>query len=234
MRFQALLLTMWLAGGCATGTAALPPPSTHPVSSQSHPPVLLVHGIHATVNGFDTLKAHLESAGWPVVRAVPLQPNDGSLTIPEMAAMVARAAEALQAETGAPRIDVIGFSMGALVTRYWVQKLGGREVVRRFVSISGPQAGTLTAYVHPGAGVKQMRPRSPLLRELARDPYPWGKAEVFTFWTPMDMIIVPANSSQLPGATERTFPVLLHHWMIQDTRVINAVIEVLGAPDTPH
>ena len=193
--------------------------------------MLLVHGIHDTPKGLEPMKQHLEQAGWPVVRVAALEPNDGSLSVPDMARQVGQAAEALRAETGASRIDVVAFSMGALVTRFWLQMQGGQEEVRRFISISGPQAGTMTAYVHPGLGVKQMRPRSPLLRTLARNPHPFGKVEVHTFWTPLDMIVVPATSARLPGATERTFLVPLHHWMRDDPRVLSAVVEVLGAPE---
>jgi triacylglycerol lipase len=230
MRFRVLWLTLWMTGGCATGSAGLPTPHVLP---SPPPPVLLVHGMHDTPSGLDTLKAHLERAGWPVVRAVSLEPNNGSVSVPEMARQVARAAEALRLETGASRIDVVAFSMGALVTRFWVQWLGGKQEVRRFVSISGPHKGTLMAYLLPGAGVKQMRPRSRLLEALNRDPHPWGQVEVFTFWTPMDLIVVPANSAQLPDATDRTFPVLLHPLMTRDERVLDAVVEVLGAPE-PH
>lgn len=230
MRFRALWLTLWMAGGCATGSAAHPTP--HVLASSPPPPVLLVHGMHGTPSGMDTLKAHLERAGWPVVRAVSLEPNNGSVSVPEMARQVARAAEVLRMETGASRIDVVAFSMGALVTRFWVQWLGGKLEVRRFVSISGPQKGTLMAYLLPGAGVKQMRPHSRLLDTLNRDPHPWGDMEVFTFWTPLDLIVFPANSAQMPDATDHVFPVLLHPLMLRDERVLDAVVKVLGAPET--
>ena len=232
MRFQVLLLGVWLAAGCAAGPAVRSHPQAHPASPP--PPVLLVHGFHDTPQGLETMKLHLEQAGWPVVRMASLMPNDGSLSVPDMARQVGQAAEALRAETGAPRIDVVAFSMGALVTRYWLQLQGGKEEVRRFVSISGPQAGTMMAYVHPGLGVKQMRPRSPLLRALAQNPHPFGKVEVHTFWTPLDMIVVPATSARLPDAREHMFLVLLHHWMRDDSRVLSAVTEVLGAPEPPH
>lgn len=232
MRFQVLLLLAWLAGGCATGPGVLAP-SRLPVAPPPLP-VLLVHGLHDTPQGLETMKRHLEQAGWPVVRFAPLLPNDGSLGVPEMARQVGQAAEALRSETGAPRIDVVAFSMGALVTRVWLQLQGGKEEVRRFISISGPQAGTMMAYVHPGLGVKQMRPRSPLLRALARDPHPFGQVEVHTFWTPLDMIVVPATSARLPDARERMFLVPLHHWMRDDPRVLSAVTEVLGAPEAPR
>jgi triacylglycerol lipase len=90
------------------------------------------------------------------------------------------------------------------------------------------------AYLLPGVGVKQMRPRSRLLRALALDPRPFGQVEVHTLWTPWDLIIVPADSSRLPGATERTIPVLLHHWMRDDPRVLSTLVEMLGAPEAPR
>ena len=44
---------------------------------------------------------------------------------------------------------VVGSSMGALVSRAYVQRFEGKQRVRRFVSISGPQHGTATAWALP-------------------------------------------------------------------------------------
>jgi triacylglycerol lipase len=41
-------------------------------------------------------------------------------------------------------------------------------------------------------------------------------------------MIVPARSSELPGArTTRKVPVALHRWMVTDPRVLDAVAEIL-------
>ncbi|MCP3138512.1 esterase/lipase family protein [Pyxidicoccus xibeiensis] len=209
-------------------TAVATAPLLAPVEQRA--PVLLVHGIDDDASAFDVMRERLEHEGWAHVRAISLTPNDGSEGLPVLARQVAREAEALRASTGARRVDVVGFSMGALVTRYWVQLQGGRLVVRRFVSISGPHAGTQLAWLRRGKGVRQMRPGSRLLRHLQEARRPWGETEVHSFWTPWDLTILPASSSRLPGACERTFPVLLHPWMLTDARVIDAVVEVLGSP----
>jgi triacylglycerol esterase/lipase EstA (alpha/beta hydrolase family) len=221
-----LLFVAWLTGGCAVKTAAARAPLVAPVEARV--PVLLVHGIDDDASAFDAMRARLEREGWAHVHALSLVPNDGSEPLPSLARQVARAAEELRTRTGAPKVDVVGFSMGALVTRYWVQQLDGRRGVRRFISISGPHQGTLMAYVRDGKGTLQMRPRSRLLRHLQANPRPWGEVEVHSFWSPMDLVIVPASSSRLPGAEERTFPVLLHPWMVTDGRVLDAVVEVLA------
>lgn len=211
-----------------TAVARAPAPLLAPVEQRA--PVLLVHGIDDDASAFDVLRARLEREGWPHVQAISLVPNDGSEGIPALARQVAREAEALRARTGARRVDVVGFSMGALVARYWLQLQGGRLVVRRFISLSGPHAGTRMAWLRRGKGVRQMRPGSPLLQYLQSLQRPWGEVEAHSFWTPWDLTIFPASSSRLRGASERTFPVLLHPWMLTDARVLDAVVEVLGSP----
>jgi triacylglycerol esterase/lipase EstA (alpha/beta hydrolase family) len=189
-------------------------------------PVLCVHGIWDTSAVFSSMQAALRDRGFGQVVALDLVPNDGSADIPALAKQVAAAADAL----GGGPLDVVGFSMGALVSRYWLQRMGGRERVRRFISISGPHRGTITAMLSGKPGPKQMRPNSALLNGLFADQDPWGRCEVHAFWTPFDLIIVPSGSSALPGARERKFNVPFHPMMLSDRNVISAVAEVLGAP----
>src|SRR5687768_2051750 len=91
------------------------------------PPLLCVHGIWDTGAVFDRMAELLRGQGWPEIQALDLSPNDGSADIPALAAQVDQAAAGLLARTGQARLDVIGFSMGALVCRYFLQRLGGRE-----------------------------------------------------------------------------------------------------------
>jgi triacylglycerol lipase len=193
---------------------------------------LLVHGIWNTGESFSRMRTALEVAGIGPTLALDLVPNDGRAPVAALAAQVDAAAHQLSREAGASRIDVVGFSMGALVSRYWIQRLGGRARVRRFVSISGPHGGTANAYALPLAGVREMRPGSALLTDLARDADPWGEVEVHCFWTPFDLMVVPARSAILPGArTVQRFAVALHRWMVTDARVISAVRNVLRSEE---
>lgn len=191
-------------------------------------PVLLVHGIDDDHRTMLPLQRHLAAQGWHHLKAIDLVPNDGTAGIDVLAGQVDRAAQALMQETGSPRVDVVGFSMGALVSRYWMQQEGGKRYVRRFVSLAGPHQGTWAAYTRANAGGRQMRPGSALLVALDRDADPWGEVQVWSFWTPYDLVIVPASSSVLPRARHATFPVLLHPWMLTDERVLRAVSQALG------
>jgi triacylglycerol lipase len=160
-----------------------------------------------------------------------MSPNNGQPRLELLAEQVDQAATSLLTESKSDRLDLVGYSMGALVSRLWVQRGAGKQKVRRFVSISGPHHGTATAWALPFAGIKQMRPGSELLRDLERDKDPWGSVETHAFWTPFDLMIVPPRSSRLPHAREQVFSVLMHGFMISDRRVLDAVSAVLAAPE---
>ncbi|WNG50507.1 lipase [Archangium minus] len=201
--------------------------ATAPDAASGQLPVLLVHGIDDDARSLAPLADGLARAGFRDVRIVELKPNNGAAPISVLADQVAEAAGSLRARTGSARIDVVAFSMGALVSRYYLQRLEGRSHVRRFVSISGPHAGTLTGWLRFNPGARDMRPGSELLRGLAADEAPFGDVQVFTLWTPLDLMILPAHSSQLVNARERTIPVILHPLMLRDKRVLRSVEEAL-------
>jgi triacylglycerol lipase len=177
--------------------------------------------------GFGILRG-LRARGIQHIHGFDLRPSDGRVPISELARQVAEHADALRRESDAQSIDILGFSMGALATRCYLQQAGGRQHVRRFISISGPHAGTWTAFGLPFAGVRDMRPQSALLRALEADIDPFGAVEVHCIYTPFDLMIVPATSSVLRGAhSVHRLPVALHRWMIRDPRVLDLVAQLL-------
>lgn len=194
--------------------------------------VLVVHGIWDSSRRLGPLVAGLALRGVRDVHAIDLVPNTGSAPIATLGATVAREVEALRARHRVDRVDVVGFSMGALVSRWYIQRDAGKERVRRFVSISGPHAGTLTAWALPLAGARDMRRGSALLRDLEGDADPFGPVDVHCLYTPYDVMIVPATSSVLAHArTTRAFPVKMHRFMIEDGRVLDHVADLLRAHD---
>jgi triacylglycerol lipase len=199
-------------------------------------PVLLVHGIWDSGARFDKLRAELERRGLGPTLAIDLVPNDGSARMSELAGQIGGAAQELLQRAQSSSIDVVGFSMGALAARYWIQRAGGRRLVRKFVAVSGPQSGTLMAYARGLAGVREMRPGSALLTGLNAEPDPFGAVEVHTLRTPFDLMIIPSHSSRLAGAEEHVLPVLLHRFMITSTRAVGTIARILegtGASTRP-
>ncbi len=196
-------------------------------SSLDRNPVILIHGIWDTKIIFSKMSARLTELGW-CVHSLNLTPNDGSLGLDSLAQQLAD----YISQTFHPEqsIDIVGYSMGGIVSRYYVQRLGGINRVQRFITISSPHRGTLTAYSLPLPGYLDMRPNSSLLRDLYQDVTMLKRINFTSMWTPFDVMIVPSNSSQMPVGKEVKLNVLLHRQMVTDTQSINALVEELKAP----
>lgn len=190
-------------------------------------PIILVHGIWDTETIFSKMSARLTELGW-CVHSLNLTPNDGSLGLDSLAKQLADyISETFHAEQS---LDIVGYSMGGIVSRYYVQRLGGINRVQRFITISSPHKGTLTAYSLPLPGYLDMRPDSGLLRDLNQDVTMLKRINFTSMWTPFDIMIVPSNSSQMPVGKEVKLNVLLHRQMVTETQSINALVEELKAP----
>jgi triacylglycerol lipase len=96
------------------------------------------------------------------------------------------------------------------------------------VTISAPHQGTIAAYFTNLAGAVQMRPQSDFLQDLAQDVQMLSQLEFTSIWTPWDLIILPAHSSQLPVGKDVSLPVLAHPLMVADGRSLAAILQALG------
>ena len=208
------------AGARARGKAEV----TETNAAAEAPPVVLVPGIWDKSSIFNRMTARLENAGWSAI-AVRLKPNDGSVTIEQSADELR---QLIDARLGPRRsLDLVAFSMGGLVARYYAQRLGGLARIAHFVTISTPHHGTRAAYLESLPAVREMRPGSPFLQDLDRDAASLARVSITSIWTPLDFFISPAVSSRLPFGTDVQIPVLLHFLMPCDERVIEAVMRGL-------
>ncbi len=187
-------------------------------------PVVLVPGIWDRPPVFNRMTSRLRKAGRSTF-VISLNPNDGSAPLEQSADELR---QFIDAKLGTRRsLDMVAYSMGGLVARYYAQRLGGLARITHLVTISTPHHGTGTAYLEPLPGVRQMRPGSPFLQDLDRDAACLAQASVTSIWSPLDLVISPAVSSRLPFGSEVQIPVLLHFLMPGDERVIEAVLRAL-------
>jgi triacylglycerol lipase len=188
-------------------------------------PVILVHGIKDTGAKMQKIADRLQRLGRRTY-SIDLHPKYGSLVLPLYAEQLRGFIDRHLGAT-AP-FDLVGFSMGGLVTRYYVQRLGGIDRIQRYITISAPHQGTIAAYFSNLAGVVQMRPHSEFLQDLDKDVQMLSQLEFTSIWTPWDLIILPANSSQLPVGKDVSLPVLAHPLMVSDGRSLAALMTALG------
>lgn len=192
----------------------------------AHPlnPVLLVHGIGDTEAVFDRMAAWLRRYDHEV-HTLNLTPNNGDAPLDQLAQQLSAFAASRFGPTNP--FDIVAFSMGGLVARYYLQRLGGIHRVHRFIAISAPHLGTWIAFLRNNPGARQMRPGSAFLTDLNRDVESLGSIRTTTIWTPLDLMIVPASSSARCPGPSLLVTVPLHPLMLRDRRVLKLVHRIL-------
>ena len=181
---------------------------------------VLVHGIFEDGTKLDKMKKRLESHGIECV-CPKLIHHDGTGGLDYLAAHLKQDID----EAFGPKepIIVIGFSMGGLVSRYYLQELGGADRCATFITISSPHHGTNVAWTYYSKGAEQMRPGSDFLANLERTEHRLGKIPVVSYRTPMDLIILPTESSVWERADNVKMPVALHPLMIRSEKVLSDI-----------
>lgn len=167
-------------------------------------PVLLVPGYGGTGESLQPVASALRSAGRNAILVAEVGEGTGDLQ--EQAAHLGEVATDVLDDTGAPSVDVIGYSAGGVVARLWVRDHGGDAVARRVLTLGAPQHGTNQAALGlelaggcPTA-CEQLVPDSDLLRRLnAGDETPAGPLWV-TIRSTADLVVTPVDSAALDGA----------------------------------
>lgn len=186
--------------------------------------LILVHGFMDSARRMSYMAKHLRDLGWKVLTP-SLQPSNGRKSIEILAEQLDNYIQ--QNTEKGDRIDLISFSMGGLICRYYLQNINGLSKTEKFISISTPHLGTVTAYLLPGAAIRQMRPKSNFLQDLNNNIESLEKITFISFYTPYDLLIVPAQSSLVSFAKNYKVNALLHSWMVSNKKVLDQIVTVL-------
>ncbi len=188
------------------------------------PPVILVHGFMYTGRKMEPLARYLRKRGWDA-HTVDMLPSWGQVGIDQLAKKLASFLD----RSFAPHtpINLVGFSMGGLTCRYYVQRMGGLDRTERLVTISSPHHGTVMANCLKRPACIQMRPESNFLTDLNRDAGTLEKLKFASVWTPLDLMILPATSSRLGVGQERKLWVGAHPLMVLQPSALKAVADLL-------
>ena len=114
-------------------------------------------------------------------------------------------------------IDIVGFSMGGLISRFWLQNHNGFLRTKRFFSIGTPHFGTYTAQMIPSflmPGIAEMKRGSNLLSQLNNDLSSLEKIKCSSFFTRWDLMSFPGWQAKLPIGDSYHLPVLTHKELI--------------------
>jgi pimeloyl-ACP methyl ester carboxylesterase len=183
-----------------------------------------MYGLVFRARGFRVFAASQRYLGFGDVRAA--------------ARLLAEDVTRICAETGAPKVRLVGMSLGGLVGSYYVKCLGGAAAVERFIAIASPLNGSalarlparvLTSLDH---SVAQTCPGSPLLSEIAGAPVPLGVA-MYSVGALNDPLM-PRAAWDAPGFEPVIAPIAgfpFGHWaLFVHPANHSVVLELLGEP----
>ncbi|WP_330322272.1 alpha/beta fold hydrolase [Streptomyces anulatus] len=217
------------AGGEAAPHAA----TALPVAADDAPPVVLLHGFIDNRSAFVVLRRALTRHGHRHLESLNYSPL--TRDIRAAADLLGLHVEEICARTGHSRVDIVGHSLGGLIARYYVQRLGGDRRVRTLVTLGTPHGGTAVA---PGAGihpiVRQMRGGSSVIEEL-RTPAPGCRTRFVSFWSELDQVMVPVETACVDhpdlDAVNVRVTGIGHLALPVHPTVAAAILEALDAPE---
>jgi triacylglycerol lipase len=157
-------------------------------------PILLLHGLIDNRSVFALLRRGLLRRGFGRVATMNYSPRTSDVR--SAARRLSRQVEQLCEETGYERVHVVGHSLGGVIARYYVQCLGGDARVHTLATLGSPHSGTLAARLLPTPLVRQLRPDSSLIRELAA-PAPDCRTRFLAVWSDLDHLMVPKRSARI-------------------------------------
>lgn len=170
-------------------------------------PILLIHGMADNRSIFTMLRRGLVRRGFGRIETVnyPVSLKD----VRAAAARLDDEVERIVEETGYERIHIVGHSLGGLIGRYYVTRLGGDRRVHTLVTLGTPHQGSYLAYCWDNALTRQLRPGSSLLTELAQ-PVPGCRTRFIAYWSDLDQMIFPQRNAALHHPDLNVHNIQLH------------------------
>ena len=190
----------------------------------------MVHGLLDSPAVFERLQGEL--AGRRPDLLIPALPLRLGLTPVETAAQLLH--DQIEAAYPNPTpIDLLGFSIGGVIARTWIQRLGGYRRTRRFFSVGSPQQGTLTALPWPRRlfkGLADLRFGSALLQGLNSDLDTLAGVECHSFYSAVDLAVLPGWQAVLPIGERIRLPVATHPQLLRDRAALRPLARALLRP----
>jgi len=204
------LALAWASGGCVryawtSAAESYRPPDEVAAAAEEEgdgpggPVVLLITGSTIVDEFFDVMRDRLRERGF---RAVVYQPPElFTTTLRDGAERVGKAVEAVVEANGGEPIHVIAECNGGIVTRYYLEKLGGHTNVDRFISFVSAHNGTTGFPISFFPALAEIKPDSDLMHQMASSRMPEdAETTVVSIFVCNDEVMKPYTTSALPGA----------------------------------
>ncbi len=195
-------------------------------------PIILVHGVVDNRSIFTLLRRALRGRGFGRTYALNYSPLTDDIS--DVARRLGSLIDTVCEQTGYERVHIIGHSMGGLVARYYVQRLGGDRHVHTICTLGTPHSGSIVAQFVPWPVARQMRPDSELIAELEL-PAPGCRTRFIAIWSDLDQLVLPQRNARIQHPDLRARNVLIrgigHMSLPVDRRVVNEIAAALAQLD---
>jgi triacylglycerol lipase len=187
-------------------------------------PIILIHGLWNTSSIFSSITTKLDDIGIDYF-APNLEHSFGMTSIIDL---TNKLNELILEKYGLQKeVDVLGFSMGGIIGRYWIQKFNGYKRTRKFISIGSPHKGTLIAQLvpkYPLRGISEMKINSKFLRELAKNDFFLKDIECINFFTYWDLMVFPGWWTNLNLGKKISLKVYKHRNLVRNKYSVEKII----------
>ena len=189
-------------------------------------PVVLVHGLGGNRGAWWPLRLYLRMNGHRRIYAFGYE--DG--TIEGHAGDLKGFVESILKTTGEQKVDIVAHSLGGIISRYAIQRLGLSGTVRTFVTMAAPHQGTYAAQYANTKLTRSIRPESDVIRDLNADDPAAYPMRFFSIYSDRDVYVVPAEGMTHPGAENIFLPDVSHSQYLVSPQVFRVVASCLGNP----
>ena len=197
-------------------------------------PVILLHGYGHNRSGWFVLDRRLRQAEFTNVTTLNYNPLRES--VPELAQRLADRVALVRTLSGADKVHVVGHSLGGVILRWFVQELGGDELVHTAITIASPHQGTVAALAGaPFSSVgRELLPGSATMRQLRKGTRRTAVRWI-AFYSNLDMLVSPATSAMLLEPELRAANVLVkdqgHMSIMVSPFVARSIVQQLEAAE---
>ena len=187
-------------------------------------PIILIHGLWNNSSIFSSISSKLDDNGIEYF-APSLKHSYGMTSIIDLTNILNKLI--LEKYGLEKELDILGFSMGGIIGRYWLQKFNGYKRTRRFISIGSPHKGTFIAQLvpkFPFRGISEMKIKSKFLRELAKNDFLLDGIECINFFTYWDLMVFPSWWTNLNLGKKISVKVYKHRNLVRNNSVVDKII----------
>ncbi len=193
-------------------------------------PVMLVHGYVMNNSNFLLMRRRLKESSWSYVYLLNLKTHKHY--VEEMAVTLSRRIGSVLKSSPFNKVDIVAHSLGGLVSRYYIQFLGGYKRVNTLITLGTPHQGTELFFVGTFKSAAQMNPRGEFIRKINQENIKnLEKVKVYSIWSPFDMAVVPPELAKVectPKAVNIRVDFVGHMGLLFNARVFEVMKYILN------